>query len=95
MLNFRTSFVNKSGQVVYQARLIALNYIRGWFLLDLLAAIPFDFLYIFNINAVSWSLYYANMSVQYTAIFHGCKNDNFQMKIFDIFLIFAQNIDCG
>ena len=38
---------------------------------------------------------YANMSVQYTAIFHGCKNDNFQMKIFDMFLIFAQNIDCG
>ena len=39
--------------------------------------------------------HYANMSVQYTAIFHSCKNDNFQMKIFDIFLIFAQNIDCG
>ena len=35
------------------------------------------------------------MSVQYTEIFHGCKNDNFQMKIFDIFLIFAQNRDCG
>ena len=35
------------------------------------------------------------MSVQYTAIFHACKNDNFQMKICDIFLIFAQNIDCG
>ena len=35
------------------------------------------------------------MSVQYTAIFHGCKNDNFQMEIFGIFLIFAQNIDCG
>ena len=42
-----------------------------------------------------FSLHYANMSVQYTAIFHGCKNDNFQMKFFDIFLIFAQNIDCG
>ena len=39
--------------------------------------------------------HYANMSVQYTAIFHGCKNDNFQMKFFYIFLIFAQNIDCG
>ena len=35
------------------------------------------------------------MSVQYTAIFHGCKNDNFQMNFFYIFLIFAQNIDCG
>ena len=35
------------------------------------------------------------MSVQYTAIFHGRKNDNFQMKNCDIFLFFAQNIDCG
>ena len=39
--------------------------------------------------------HYANMSAQYTAIFHSCKNDNFQMEIFDIFLIFAQNINCG
>ena len=33
------------------------------------------------------------MSVQYTVIFHGCKNDYFQMKNCDIFLIFANNID--
>ena len=46
-------------------------------------------------HVVSLCPHYANMSVQYTAIFHGCKNDNFQIKIFDIFLIFAQNIDCG
>ena len=39
--------------------------------------------------------HYANMSVQYTAIFHSCKNDYFQMIFFNIFLIFAQNIDCG
>ena len=41
--------------------------------------------------------HYANMSIQYTctAIFQSCKNDNFQMNIFDIFLIFTQNIDCG
>ena len=32
---------------------------------------------------------------QYTAIIHGCKNVHFQMKIFNIFLIFARNIDCG
>ena len=32
--------------------------------------------------------------MQYTAIFHGCKNDNFQLKYFDYFHIFAQNIDC-
>ena len=28
-------------------------------------------------------------------IFHGCKNVNFQIKNYDIFLFFAQNIDCG
>ena len=33
--------------------------------------------------------------MQYTAIFHGCKNDNFQMKNCDMFLNSAQNIDCG
>ena len=36
-----------------------------------------------------------NMTMQYTVIFHGGKNDNFQTKNCDIFLIFAQNIHCG
>ena len=39
--------------------------------------------------------HYADMSVQYTAIVQGRKNVHFQMKIFSIFLNFAQNIDCG
>ncbi|XP_069107676.1 voltage-gated delayed rectifier potassium channel KCNH8-like isoform X2 [Argopecten irradians] len=50
VLNFRTSFVSKSGQIVYDGRMVAINYIRGWFPLDLLAAIPFDFLYTIDIN---------------------------------------------
>ena len=33
--------------------------------------------------------------MQYTTIFIGCKNGNFQMKNCDIFLIFVQNIDRG
>ena len=33
--------------------------------------------------------------MQYTEIFCALKIGNFQLKIFDIFLIFAQNIDCG
>ena len=39
--------------------------------------------------------YYENTPMQHTAIFHGCKNDNFQMKCFDYFHIVAQNIYCG
>ena len=33
--------------------------------------------------------------MQYTEIFKVVKNENFQKKNFDIFLIFAQNTDCG
>ena len=33
--------------------------------------------------------------MQYTEIIKVVKNENFQSKIFAIFLIFAQNIDCG
>ena len=36
---------------------------------------------------------YENMSMQYSAIFHGSENEN--LKKNDNFLIFAQNIDCG
>ena len=48
-----------------------------------------------SLKKINSEMHYANLSVQYTALFHGCKTDNFQMKFFDIFLIFAQNIDCG
>ena len=41
-------------------------------------------------------LHYANMPVQYTAIFHGCKNRNFQIKKNVIFfLFFIRYIDRG
>ena len=39
--------------------------------------------------------HYENLPMQYTEIFFGCKNENFHWKKIDIFLIFAQNIDCG
>ena len=32
--------------------------------------------------------------MQYTQMFLALKIENFQLKSFDIFLIFAQNIDC-
>ena len=38
-----------------------------------------------------WALRYDNTPIQYTVIFHSCKNDNFQMK--NCCCFFAQNID--
>ena len=52
--------------------------------------------FIFKISRLAeQSVHYENTPMQYTAIFHRCKNDNFHMKKVDNFLIFAQNIDCG
>ena len=40
-------------------------------------------------------VHYENLPMQYTEIFKIVKTENFQKNIFDIFFIFAQNIDCG
>ncbi|KAM4598219.1 potassium voltage-gated channel subfamily H member 4a [Polymixia lowei] len=53
ILNFRTSYVSQSGQVVYDARSIYLHYCTTWFFVDLIAALPFDLLYAFNITVTS------------------------------------------
>ena len=45
-------------------------------------------------NDVSFcAVHYEIMPVKYTALFQGCRNDNFQMKIVICFLIFAKVID--
>ncbi|KAG9264251.1 potassium voltage-gated channel subfamily H member 4 isoform X1 [Astyanax mexicanus] len=53
ILNFRTTYVGPAGQVVYDARSICLHYSATWFILDLIAALPFDLLYAFNVSVTS------------------------------------------
>uniref|UniRef100_S4RGI9 PAC domain-containing protein n=1 Tax=Petromyzon marinus TaxID=7757 RepID=S4RGI9_PETMA len=50
MLNFRTTYVSRSGQVVYDGRSVCLHYVSTWFFVDLIAALPFDLLYALNIS---------------------------------------------
>ncbi|XP_012534394.1 potassium voltage-gated channel subfamily H member 8 isoform X2 [Monomorium pharaonis] len=45
VFNFRTTYVSRKGEVVSNSRSIAVNYVKGWFFVDLVAALPFDFLY--------------------------------------------------
>ena len=42
-----------------------------------------------------FTIHYENLPMQYTKIIYSYKNENFQRKIFDIFLIFAENVYCG
>ncbi|KAJ3592188.1 hypothetical protein NHX12_007316, partial [Muraenolepis orangiensis] len=50
VLNFRTTFVSTSGQVVFDARSICVHYVSTWLFVDLIAALPFDLLYAFNVS---------------------------------------------
>ncbi|XP_050571390.1 potassium voltage-gated channel subfamily H member 4 [Cygnus atratus] len=52
-LNFRTTYVSQSGQVVYEPRSICIHYVATWFFVDLIAALPFDLLYVFNVTVTS------------------------------------------
>lgn len=61
VLNFRTTYVDKAGHVVYKPGQIAKNYLTGWFVLDLFAALPFDamsihanFVRVVNFNIFLW-----------------------------------------
>nr|XP_040056599.1 potassium voltage-gated channel subfamily H member 7-like isoform X4 [Gasterosteus aculeatus aculeatus] len=44
LINFRTTYVNINEEVVSDPAKIAIHYFKGWFLIDMVAAIPFDLL---------------------------------------------------
>lgn len=44
VINLRTTYVDQNEEVVTQQSRIAKHYIKGWFSIDLFAAIPFDLL---------------------------------------------------
>uniref|UniRef100_A0AC35TRK9 Ion_trans domain-containing protein n=1 Tax=Rhabditophanes sp. KR3021 TaxID=114890 RepID=A0AC35TRK9_9BILA len=44
IINFRTTFVNDNDEVVSHPGDIAWHYFKGWFVIDLIAAVPFDLL---------------------------------------------------
>ncbi|KPM09374.1 potassium voltage-gated channel protein eag-like protein, partial [Sarcoptes scabiei] len=45
VLNFHTTFVGPGGEVVSDPKIIRVNYLRSWFIIDLLSCLPYD---IFN-----------------------------------------------
>ncbi|XP_056153960.1 potassium voltage-gated channel subfamily H member 8 [Lampris incognitus] len=53
VFSFRTTYVSKSGQVIFDARQICFHYLTTWFIIDLIAALPFDLLYAFKVSVLS------------------------------------------
>ncbi|KAK9738538.1 PAS domain [Popillia japonica] len=42
VLNFHTTFVGPGGEVVSDPKIIRMNYLRSWFIIDLLSCLPYD-----------------------------------------------------
>ncbi|XP_074039760.1 voltage-gated inwardly rectifying potassium channel KCNH6 isoform X3 [Leptinotarsa decemlineata] len=45
LINFRTTYVAGNDEIVSDPVRIAVHYLKGWFLIDLVAAVPFDLLF--------------------------------------------------
>jgi hypothetical protein len=48
ILNFHTTFVSPTGEVISDPKLIRLNYFKSWFIVDLLSCLPYDIFYAFQ-----------------------------------------------
>nr|XP_046232951.1 potassium voltage-gated channel subfamily H member 1b isoform X1 [Scatophagus argus] len=42
VLNFHTTFVGPAGEVISDPKLIRMNYVKTWFVIDLLSCLPYD-----------------------------------------------------
>jgi len=51
LLNFHMTFVGSAGEVVSEPRVIRMNYLKGWFVIDLLSCLPYDVFTAFHDNS--------------------------------------------
>ena len=42
VLNFHTTYVGSGGEVVSDPKVIRFNYLKSWFVIDLLSCLPYD-----------------------------------------------------
>lgn len=57
VLNFHTTFVGPAGEVISDPKLIRMNYLKTWFVIDLLSCLPYDVINAFeNVDEVSTPL---------------------------------------
>ncbi|XP_038143395.1 potassium voltage-gated channel subfamily H member 5-like [Cyprinodon tularosa] len=48
VLNFHTTFVGPAGEIISDAKLIRMNYLKTWFVIDLLSCLPYDIINAFE-----------------------------------------------
>lgn len=61
VLNFHTTFVGPGGEVVSDPKIIRMNYLKSWFIIDLLSCLPYDVFNAFDHEedvSTTWKLYF-------------------------------------
>ncbi|KAM7542145.1 hypothetical protein Aperf_G00000016874 [Anoplocephala perfoliata] len=56
VLNFHTTFVGPQGEVISDATVIRINYLKSWFIVDLLSCLPYDVFNAFQPEATQCSM---------------------------------------
>ena len=93
--------ISKHYNFLFSSKWLGLKFKNVFTKKKLMSRLISDKMYLINLDEQdkslqdTWGQHYENTPMQYTAIFHNRKNDNFQMKNCDIFLTFVQNIACG
>uniref|UniRef100_A0A8C5C7N5 PAC domain-containing protein n=1 Tax=Gadus morhua TaxID=8049 RepID=A0A8C5C7N5_GADMO len=63
VLNFHTTFVGPSGEVISDARSIRMNYLKTWFMIDLLSCLPYDIINAFEQGEEGLSSLFSSLKV--------------------------------
>lgn len=75
LINFRTTYVNHNDEVVSNPARIAQHYFKGWFLIDIVAAIPFDLL-IFRSGSDEVRLFIGSININQSFFSEGTERTN-------------------
>lgn len=44
VLNFKTTYCGKEGEIIFNSKMICINYLKSWFFIDFIAALPYGVL---------------------------------------------------
>ncbi|RLW09994.1 hypothetical protein DV515_00001870, partial [Chloebia gouldiae] len=83
VLNFHTTFVGPGGEVISDPKLIRMNYLKTWFVIDLLSCLPYDIINAFE-NVDEREKYLTSLNLGYQKVVSNhClhTNQNYQPHI--------------
>jgi len=85
LLNFHLTFVGSAGEIVSEPRVIRMNYLKGWFIIDLLSCLPYDVFTAFHDNSEVRGKQFSAFLIK-TIIYSSYIGVNITYRTFSLFL---------